>query len=230
MKKIILFLLKKILLITLIFTLLLGCAYLREKYFMQNKENDWFAIAIASEFEKMEKMKLELEKNKNIQQEKDRVDQEIEKLQVYISEIEQTNKEIEALDKYLGGKLKNKGKVFWYAAQFYDIDPIQQVAIVIHETGNGTSNAIKDKNNVGGIMADANKGILKYFKSVDRSIIEMARLLRHNYYDEGKDTIKKIGPKYCPVGVSNDPKGLNKHWIPNVTELYDKIKNGIDKN
>tara|TARA_Y100000310_G_scaffold282466_1_gene303730 strand:+ start:108 stop:626 length:519 start_codon:yes stop_codon:yes gene_type:complete len=28
-----------------------------------------------------------------------------------------------------------------------------------------------------------------------------------------------LGKKYCPVGAKNDPHGLNRHWIRNVTRL-----------
>lgn len=34
-----------------------------------------------------------------------------------------------------------------------------------------------------------------------------------------------LGSSYCPVGASNDPTGLNKHWVVNVIKIYDaKIK------
>ena len=33
------------------------------------------------------------------------------------------------------------------------------------------------------------------------------------------DFITFLGNRYCPIGVDNDPNGLNKHWIPNVTEI-----------
>lgn len=26
-----------------------------------------------------------------------------------------------------------------------------------------------------------------------------------------------LGARYCPVGADNDPQGLNKHWVKNVT-------------
>jgi len=37
--------------------------------------------------------------------------------------------------------------------------------------------------------------------------------------------IEFLGSKYCPVGAENDPNGLNKHWIKNVTYWYEKLKN-----
>lgn len=35
-----------------------------------------------------------------------------------------------------------------------------------------------------------------------------------------EDFITFLGNKYCPVGAENDPHGLNKNWIRNVTEFY----------
>src|SRR5574343_1533403 len=37
-----------------------------------------------------------------------------------------------------------------------------------------------------------------------------------------KDFIEFLGSKYCPVGVSNDPRGLNKNWVKNVKRLVSK--------
>ena len=36
--------------------------------------------------------------------------------------------------------------------------------------------------------------------------------------------IRFMGRRYCPVGVKNDPKGLNKYWIPGVTSWFYKFK------
>ena len=35
--------------------------------------------------------------------------------------------------------------------------------------------------------------------------------------------IKFLGARYCPVGADNDPTGLNKHWIKNVTKFRKKF-------
>jgi len=32
-----------------------------------------------------------------------------------------------------------------------------------------------------------------------------------------------LGNIYCPIGVDNDPTGLNQHWIKNVSKLYKKF-------
>ncbi|ETJ35883.1 CHAP protein, partial [human gut metagenome] len=42
-----------------------------------------------------------------------------------------------------------------------------------------------------------------------------AKNLYEGYIKKGLDTPKKIGPKYAPVGASNDPDNLNANWVPN---------------
>ncbi|MBQ8131551.1 MAG: glucosaminidase domain-containing protein [Bacilli bacterium] len=91
------------------------------------------------------------------------------------------------------------------------------VSISKHETGNWTSNAFKNKNNLGGIMCSSG---LRTYNSLDEGIEAFVTLLKNRYFDQGLDTIDKIGPVYCPVGADNDPNGLNQYWIPYVTNYY----------
>lgn len=37
------------------------------------------------------------------------------------------------------------------------------------------------------------------------------------------DFISFLGARYCPIGAENDPNGLNKHWIKNVTYYANKF-------
>ena len=67
------------------------------------------------------------------------------------------------------------------------------------------------------------KNGLRSYASVEDSIFDMARNLRQNYLNEGKDTIAKIGAKYAPVGAANDPTGLNNHWTQGVSNYYSKL-------
>lgn len=97
---------------------------------------------------------------------------------------------------------------------------IKRVAISKHETGNYTSEAFKEKNNVGGMMC--NSGLISY-STLDDGIEAFVSNLKYNYIDEGLDTIEKIQPKYCPIGAANDPKGLNKYWVGGVTKYYNEL-------
>ena len=93
------------------------------------------------------------------------------------------------------------------------------ISISKHETGKWTSNAFKNKNNFGGIMG-ANG--LKIYNTYNDGLTGYLNLLKNRYFDKGLDTIEKIGAVYCPVGASNDPTGVNVHWIPNVTKYFNE--------
>lgn len=94
------------------------------------------------------------------------------------------------------------------------------VAISKHETGNWTSKAFKEKNNFGGIMSSST-GELKIYKTQNEGLEGFVNLLKNNYFGKGLNTIEKIGAKYCPVGSKNDT-GVNKYWVPNVTQFYNE--------
>ena len=44
--------------------------------------------------------------------------------------------------------------------------------------------------------------------------------VRFAKYKGKDDFITFLGRTYCPVGAKNDPTGLNKNWVKNVTKLY----------
>ena len=128
---------------------------------------------------------------------------------------------IKTMNQNLGGKLKNKGEVIYTASTVNKYHPFLQCAIVIHETGNGTSDAVRNLNNVGGIFAGNS---LKYYNSVDDGIWDMAKRIKRYYIDEGLTTIDKFGAKYCPINCSNDD-GTNKYWVPAISRNYIKLLN-----
>lgn len=124
------------------------------------------------------------------------------------------------LENILGGKLSGTASHFINAGKKYDLDPNLLSAIAIHETGNGTSRAANEKNNVAGMMG---KNGLRSYESVEESIFDMARNLRQNYVDQGRTTVAAIGAKYAPVGATNDPTGLNNHWVTGVNRQLNKL-------
>ena len=93
------------------------------------------------------------------------------------------------------------------------------VAISKHETGNWTSNLYKNNNNFGGIYNSKEQKFYSY-ESNDKGLQAFVNLLKNNYFGKGLDTIEAIGAKYCPIGASNDPTGVNQHWVPKVTQYY----------
>jgi len=87
------------------------------------------------------------------------------------------------------------------------------IAISKWETGDYSSTAFKELNNVGGMMC--NSGLI-----ISAFLIN----LKDNYFDIGLDTVEKIQPKYCPIGAKNDPNGLNKYWLSGVTKKLEELK------
>ncbi|MEK3717905.1 glucosaminidase domain-containing protein [Paenibacillus sp. FSL R7-0333] len=117
----------------------------------------------------------------------------------------------------MGGSLKNTGDIFASVGAKYGIDPALLAAIAVHETGNGTSNAVRNKNNVGGMMG---KNGLMTFDSIEQGIDKMASNLKRNYFDKGLTTIEQIQRKYAPNGAANDPTNLNSYWVSGVSKYY----------
>lgn len=124
------------------------------------------------------------------------------------------------LENTLDGKLSGTATHFINAGKKYDLDPNLLSAIAIHETGNGSSRAVNEKNNVAGMMG---RNGLRSYESVEESIFDMARNLRENYLNKGKETIADIGAKYAPVGAANDPTGLNNHWTQGVSRQLNNL-------
>lgn len=125
------------------------------------------------------------------------------------------------LNQAFDGKLRGMGEIFIREGRRYNIDPAFLAAVAQHETGNGKSKAAIEKNNIAGMMG-ANG--LRSYSSVEASIIDMARNLSNNYLEKGFSTISKIGSKYAPIGASNDPTGLNNHWVTGVSHYLDQLK------
>ncbi|MCM3569596.1 glucosaminidase domain-containing protein [Neobacillus mesonae] len=126
----------------------------------------------------------------------------------------------EQVNRELDGKLQGMGDVFISAGKTFNVNPALLASIAQHETGNGKSRAAHEKNNIAGMM-----GIngLKSYASVEESIMDMARNISKNYLGSGLTSIAKIGAKYAPIGASNDPTGLNNHWVTGVTKYFNRF-------
>lgn len=93
------------------------------------------------------------------------------------------------------------------------------VAISKHETGNWTSKLFKENNNFGGLYNSKEEKFYSY-NSFEEGLNAFVNLLKNRYFGKGLNTIEEIGSVYCPVGAKNDPNGLNKNWVPRVTQYY----------
>src|SRR5690606_23019240 len=89
-----------------------------------------------------------------------------------------------------------------------------------HETGNGTSNAARYRNNVGGMMG---RNGLMTFGSISEGIDAMARNLYRNYVTQGLTTVEQIQRKYAPIGAANDPNNLNSNWTSGVYSYMNRL-------
>lgn len=129
------------------------------------------------------------------------------------------------LNKYLSGKLSGFGDVIVSAAKANGIDPAFLAAIAMHESGRGTSNAIKTKNNAFGIMKSS--GGLRSFASLSENIQYAADMIKRLYTSQGLTTVDTIQKKYAPIGVGNDPNGLNASWVDGVNKFWEQFTGTI---
>ncbi|WIY59024.1 peptidoglycan DD-metalloendopeptidase family protein [Bacillus arachidis] len=137
----------------------------------------------------------------------------------------------EELQPHLGGVFTGKAQAFLNAGTQNQIDPILLAAIAKLETGNGTSNAVKNYNNPGGLMDPGSaqmKGFMK-FPTLDEGINAMAKNLYKNYIGMGITTIDAIGAKYAPPGAANDPFGTNGLW-PTLVKKFASEMGGLTFN
>ena len=118
------------------------------------------------------------------------------------------------------GALSSHGPTIISLAKEYSIDPVLFAAIAFHESAYGKSKAILTKNNPGGLMG---KNGLMVFSSLNDGLESMARTLHNRIIKDGKTTIEKLGSVYAPVGASNDPTGLNNHWVPNISKIVSNL-------
>lgn len=118
------------------------------------------------------------------------------------------------------GVLNSQGPTIIALAKEHSIDPVLFAAIAFHESAYGKSNAILSKNNPGGLMGK--NGLMK-FSTLHDGLESMARTLHNRIIKDGLTTIDKLGSVYAPVGASNDPTGLNNHWVPNISKIVSNL-------
>ena len=124
------------------------------------------------------------------------------------------------------GALKGKAGLVVESAVKAGIDPNLFAAVIAHETGSGTSNAIINYNNPAGIMDPKSKWTkLKKFGSLAEGLSYSANNLKRRVDQAGGD-FTKLAQIYAPVGAENDPKGLNANWTTGVSKFYNLLAGG----
>jgi hypothetical protein len=132
----------------------------------------------------------------------------------------QREKVIKSINANLGGRFKGKAEYIYNVCVINQVRPELMASIFKHETGNGQHFAAK--NNPGGVRFP-NSYKFRPFDSIEEGIRENVLLIKREYIDRGRKDIVSIGRIYCPTNDKSDVKGLNKSWIPTVTQFYKKI-------
>ncbi|MCD8024585.1 MAG: glucosaminidase domain-containing protein [Candidatus Gastranaerophilales bacterium] len=118
------------------------------------------------------------------------------------------------VSKFSQGVLADKADYIDELCAEYNIDSALVLAIMSLETGYGTSSAIVNYNNPGGMMKS---GSIIHYSSLEEGIEAVIKNLANNYIGQGLTTISEIGAKYCPSSQS---------WIDSVTSIYNTLTDG----
>lgn len=138
----------------------------------------------------------------------------------------------EDIDKWINSKapkgslMRGMGGAFHEAAQASGLDPRYLVSHAAHETGWGTSNILKKKNNWFGIGAFDNSPMSSAYSYGGREngIVEGAKWIAENYYNKGNTTLDKMHD----AGYATDPKWDSK--IANIMKGSPKGSVNITSN
>lgn len=99
------------------------------------------------------------------------------------------------------------------------VDPYIATAILLHETGCGSSCSTLARTcyNFGGQKGapGCNGGAYKQYSSIDEGLVGMIDNLNNNYFSKGLNTIETIGPRYAESGT----------WVSKIHWYVDKIRN-----
>lgn len=118
------------------------------------------------------------------------------------------------------GVFETYGDTFIELAGEFNIDPVLFATIAMHETGWGTSNAVINLNNPGGLMGS---GGLMRFETLEDGMRVMARTINNHVNERGATTLEALRDIYAPLGADNDPTGLNHNWVPAVTSIANQF-------
>lgn len=121
------------------------------------------------------------------------------------------------LDRSLGNAaLAGKGNLIASYCLSKGVDPYLATAIMIHETGRGTSTMARQCNNVAGQKGSPScMGSYKGYATIDDGIRGAIDNLYNNYYARGLNTPETIGPKYAESGT----------WVSMINGYINSIRN-----
>jgi hypothetical protein len=122
-------------------------------------------------------------------------------------------------DMFKGTPLAGKYDKVVESAKANNVPPSLMAAIMAHETGKGTSNMLKTKNNPAGLMKGSTG---RTYDTVEEGIEAAGRAIGKNY-ERGGNTIQGMSTSYAPIGAANDPGGLNKGWVGGVSKYQKQL-------
>lgn len=130
----------------------------------------------------------------------------------------------EDLDNWINSKapensiMRGMGESFFKAGQESGLDPRYLVAHAAEETGWGTSNIAKKKNNWFGIGAFDNNPMGGAYSFDDRGegIVEGAKWIAKNYYDNGETNLQEMNKRYA----------TNPQWASNIAGIMGGAPSG----
>lgn len=126
----------------------------------------------------------------------------------------------EKLNRSLGGDIvAGKGQLIAAECVNKGVDPYIATAILLHETGCGSScsSLARTCYNFGGQKGapGCNGGSYKQFSSIDEGLVGLIDNLNNNYFSRGLNTVESIGPKYAESGT----------WVSKINWYVEKIRN-----
>lgn len=117
------------------------------------------------------------------------------------------------LNRVIGGAMSGKGNLIATESIKRGVDPYVATAIMMHETGNGTSSMCRTCFNFGG-QKGSGCGAYQRFSSTDEGLTRMIDNLYRNYYAKGLTTIESIGSRYAESNT----------WPSMIHKYVNKIK------
>ena len=126
----------------------------------------------------------------------------------------------EKLNRSLGSDIvAGKGPLIAAECINKGVDPYIATAILLHETGCGSSCSSLSRTcyNFGGQKGapGCNGGAYKQFSSIDEGLVGLIDNLNNNYFSRGLNTVESIGPKYAESGT----------WVSKINWYIEKIRN-----
>ena len=126
----------------------------------------------------------------------------------------------EKLNRSLGSDIvAGKGPLIAAECINKGVDPYIATAILLHETGCGSScsNLARSCFNFGGQKGSpgCNGGAYKTFSSIDEGLVGLIDNLNNNYFSRGLNTVESIGPRYAESGT----------WVSKINWYIEKIRN-----